>query len=85
VLYERGDAVTVPGNKLHELLDYSEDLELLELTSPVVYETVRKDGPEMPALGQKVRVEERAARVKCVRRAPHNECKGGTPKQAATS
>ncbi len=64
VRYEQGDAVTVPGNKLHELLDYSEDLELLELTSPAVYATVRKDGSAMPTPGQKVRIEERTARVK---------------------
>lgn len=64
VRYEQGDAVTVPGNKLHELLDYSEDLELLELTSPAVYATVRKDGSAMPTPGQKVRIEERTARAK---------------------
>jgi hypothetical protein len=54
----------VPGNTLHELLDYSEDLELLELTSPAVYRTVREDGSEMPTPGQKVRIEERTATVK---------------------
>lgn len=64
IRYERGDAVTVPGNTLHELLDYSEDLELLELTSPAVYKTVRKDGSEMPTPGQKVRIEERTTAVK---------------------
>ena len=62
--YEQGDAVTIPGNTLHELRDYSEDLELLELTSPAVYKTVRKDGTEMATPGQKVRIEERTAAVK---------------------
>ena len=64
VRYEQGDAVTVPGNMLHELLDYSEDLELLELTSPAVYRTVREDGSDMPTPGQKVRIEERTAAAK---------------------
>lgn len=64
VRYEKGDAVTVPGNMLHELLDYSEDLELLELTSPAVYRTVREDGSEMPTPGQKVRIGERTAGAK---------------------
>ncbi|HUU71737.1 MAG TPA: cupin domain-containing protein [Burkholderiales bacterium] len=64
VRYEQGDAVTIPGNTLHELLDYSEDLELLELTSPAVYRTVRQDGTEMPTPGQKVRIEERTSRAK---------------------
>ncbi|MGD8476512.1 MAG: cupin domain-containing protein [Burkholderiales bacterium] len=64
IRYEQGDAVTVPGNTLHELLDYSEDLELLELTSPAVYKTVRQDGSEMPTPGQKVRIEERTATAK---------------------
>ena len=31
IRYEQGDAVTIPGNTLHELREYSEDLELLEL------------------------------------------------------
>jgi quercetin dioxygenase-like cupin family protein len=64
VRYEQGDAVTVPGNTLHELLDYSDDLELLELTSPAVYKTAREDGSEMPTPGQKVRIEERTASVR---------------------
>ena len=64
IRYEQGDAVTIPGNTLHELLDYSEDLELLELTSPAVYKTVREDGSEMPTPGQKVRIDERTAVVK---------------------
>ena len=59
--YEQGDAVTIPGNTLHELRDYSEDLELLELTRPAVYNTVREDGSEMATPGQKVRIEERTA------------------------
>ena len=64
IRYEQGDTVTVPGNTLHELLDYSEDLELLELTSPAVYRTVREDGSDMPTPGQKVRIEERTATAK---------------------
>ena len=64
IRYEQGDTVTIPGNTLHELLDYSQDLELLELTSPAVYKTVRKDGSEMPTPGQKVRIEERTAVAK---------------------
>lgn len=62
--YEQGDAVTIPGNTLHELRDYSEDLELLELTSPAVYKTVRKDGSAMATPGQKVRIEERTTASK---------------------
>jgi len=62
--YEQGDAVTIPGNTLHELREYSEDLELLELTSPAVYKTVREDGSEMATPGQKARIEERTAVVK---------------------
>jgi quercetin dioxygenase-like cupin family protein len=57
--YEQGDTVTIPGNTLHELREYSEDLELLELTSPAVYRTVRQDGSEMPTPGQKARIQER--------------------------
>ena len=59
--YEQGDAVTIPGDTLHELRDYSEDLELLELTRPAVYNTVREDGSEMATPGQKVRIDERTA------------------------
>jgi quercetin dioxygenase-like cupin family protein len=62
--YEQGDAVTIPGETLHELRDYSEDLELLELTGPAVYNTVREDGSEMATPGQKVRIEERTTSVK---------------------
>jgi quercetin dioxygenase-like cupin family protein len=62
--YEQGDAVTIPGKTLHELRDYSEDLELLELTSPAVYNTVREDGSEMATPGQKVRIDERTTAVK---------------------
>lgn len=62
--YEQGDAVTIPGDTLHELREYSEDLELLELTSPAVYRTVREDGSEMPTPGQKVRIEERTTAAK---------------------
>jgi len=36
----------------------------LELTSPAVYRTVRKDGSEMPTPGQKVRIEERTKAMK---------------------
>ena len=64
IRYEQGDAVTIPGKTLHELRDYSEDLELLELTSPAVYNTVREDGSEMATPGQKVRIEERTAAAK---------------------
>ena len=64
IRYEQGDAVTIPGKTLHELRDYSEDLELLELTGPSVYETVREDGTEMATPGQKVRIEERTAAAK---------------------
>jgi quercetin dioxygenase-like cupin family protein len=62
--YEQGDAVTIPGDTLHELREYSEDLELLELTSPAVYRTVREDGSEMPTPGQKERIQERTAVAK---------------------
>jgi quercetin dioxygenase-like cupin family protein len=59
IVYRKGDAVTVPGNTLHELREYSEDLELLEITMPAVYDTVRKDGSRMPTPGQKQRISER--------------------------
>lgn len=61
IKYEAGDAVTVPGGTLHELRDYSEDLELLEITIPAVYDTVKADGTKMPTPGQKQRIEERSA------------------------
>lgn len=64
IRYEQGDAVTIPGQTLHELRDYSDDLELLELTSPAVYKTVREDGSAMATPGQKVRIEERNTAVK---------------------
>lgn len=59
IVYRKGDAVTVPGGLLHELRDYSEDLELLEITMPAVYDTVREDGTAMPTPGQKVRIDAR--------------------------
>ena len=59
ITYRKGDAVTIPGNTLHELREYSEDLELLEITMPAIYETVRQDGSSMPTPGQKVRIGER--------------------------
>ncbi len=61
ITYRKGDAVTVPGNTMHELREYSEDLELLEITMPAVYETVKEDGTSMPTPGQKVRIEERTS------------------------
>ncbi len=61
ILYRKGDAVTVPGGLLHELRDYSEDLELLEITSPAIYDTIREDGSRMPTPGQKERIGERLA------------------------
>ena len=61
IVYRKGDAVTVPGGMLHELRDYSEDLALLEITSPAVYDTVREDGSRMPTPGQKERIGERVA------------------------
>ena len=61
VVYRKGDAVTVPGGTLHELREYSEDLELLEVTRPALYDTVRKDGTRMPTPGQKQRIGERIA------------------------
>ena len=61
VVYQKGDAVTIPGNTIHELRDYSEDLELLEITLPAVYDTVRKDGTRMSTPGQKQRIGERIA------------------------
>ena len=64
VRYEQGDAVTIPGNTLHELRDYSENLELLELTGPAVYNTVRQDGSAMATPGQKARIEERTSATK---------------------
>jgi len=62
VRYETGDAVTVPGGTLHELREYSPDLELLEITMPAVYDTVKADGTTMATPGQKVRIDERVAR-----------------------
>jgi len=59
ITYRKGDTVTVPGNTMHELREYSEDLELLEITVPAVYETVKEDGSHMPTPGQKARIEER--------------------------
>ena len=61
IVYRKGDAVTVPGGLLHELRDYSEDLELLEITMPAVYDTVREDGTAMPTPGQKVRIDARVS------------------------
>ena len=61
VLYRKGDAVMIPGNTLHELREYSEDLELLEITMPAVYDTLKKDGTRMPTPGQKQRIGERVA------------------------
>jgi len=63
IRYEEGDAVTIPGNTLHELREYSEDLELLEITSPAVYQTIKEDGTPMPTPGQKVRIDERARKA----------------------
>ena len=59
IRYDAGDAVTIPGGTLHELRDYSSDLELLEITIPAVYDTVRADGSAMPTPGQKERIRER--------------------------
>jgi quercetin dioxygenase-like cupin family protein len=59
IRYETGDAVTIPGGTLHELRDYSEDMELLEITMPAVYDTIKADGTTMPTPGQKVRIQER--------------------------
>lgn len=61
IVYRKGDAVTVPGGLLHELRDYSADLELLEITSPALYDTVRENGETMPTPGQKARIGERIA------------------------
>ena len=61
ITYRKGDAVTVPGNTLHELREYSDDLALLEITSPAIYDTVKKDGSHMPTPGQKERIGERVA------------------------
>jgi len=63
IRYEEGDAVTIPGNTLHELREYSEDLELLEITSPAVYQTIKEDGTPMPTPGQKVRIDERVRKA----------------------
>lgn len=61
ITYRKGDAVTVPGGTLHELREYSDDLELLEVTSPALYDTVREDGTAMPTPGQKARIGARIA------------------------
>lgn len=61
ITYRKGDAVTVPGGTLHELREYSDDLELLEITSPAIYDTVREDGTAMPTPGQKERLGARIA------------------------
>ncbi|MBL27846.1 MAG: cupin [Rhodospirillaceae bacterium] len=63
IRYEEGDAVTIPGNTLHELREYSEDLELLEITSPAVYDTIKEDGTSMPTPGTKVRIDERVRKA----------------------
>jgi mannose-6-phosphate isomerase-like protein (cupin superfamily) len=59
--YDEGDVMFVPGGTLHELREYSQDLELLEITMPAVYDTVKEDGSTMPTPGQKVRIGERLA------------------------
>ncbi len=64
IKYQKGDTVTVPGNTMHELRDYSEDLELLEITIPAIYDTVKQDGSHMPTPGQKERIGERVAGAK---------------------
>lgn len=61
ITYRKGDSVVVPGGVLHELRDYSEDLELLEITVPAVYDTIRADGSPMPTPGQKARIGARVA------------------------
>ena len=66
IVYRKGDAVTVPGGMLHELREYSEDLELLEIASPAIYDTVREDGSRMPTPGQKERIGERLAAARAV-------------------
>lgn len=63
IVYRKGDAVTVPGGTLHELRDYSEDLELLEIARPAIYETVREDGTLMPTPGQKERIGARVGKA----------------------
>ncbi len=57
--YEQGDSVLVPRNTMHELREYSPDLELLEMTSPAVYDTIRADGQAMATPGQKQRIQDR--------------------------
>jgi quercetin dioxygenase-like cupin family protein len=61
IVYKKGDAVTVPGDTMHELREYSDDLELLEITIPAIYDTVKQDGSHMPTPGQKERIGERVA------------------------
>ena len=59
IKYVAGDSVLVPGNIVHELRDYSNDLELLEMTSPALYDTVKADGTAMATPGQKVRIDDK--------------------------
>lgn len=59
IRYEAGDSLFVPGRTLHELRDYSEDLEILEVTSPAIYDTIKADGTPMPTPGQKQRIQDR--------------------------
>lgn len=61
IVYRKGDAVTISGNTVHEQRDYSEDLELLEITRPAIYDSVKKDGTRMATPGQKQRIGERVA------------------------
>jgi hypothetical protein len=49
---------------MHELREYSEDLVLLEITIPAIYDTVKQAGSHMPTPGQKERVGERVAGAK---------------------
>jgi len=43
VTLKPGDSCMVPGGVLHEVLDWSDDFELIEITSPAEYETVAAD------------------------------------------
>ena len=43
VTLKPGDSCLVPGGVLHEVLDWSDDFELIEVTSPAEYETVSVD------------------------------------------
>jgi mannose-6-phosphate isomerase-like protein (cupin superfamily) len=45
IVVEAGGCLFQPAGGAHDVLDYSEDLEVLEITMPADYETVPIDDP----------------------------------------